>query len=272
VSRLRALGPDGLLGLALMAGFVVVALGADVLAPGDPFAAVAPPLSPPSAANTFGTDDLGRDLRAAVVHGARTSLLVAACASVFASAMGIGIGGVAGFRPGPVDDALMRVTEFVQVVPRFFLAVVVIALAGPGLDRLILVLGLTGWPPIARVVRAETLSLRSREFVAAAHALGAPSSRVLLRHVLPHALPATLVAVSVSAAGTVLLEAGLSFLGLGDPTVMSWGYLAHNAHLFFRAGWWLAVFPGLAIALAVLGLTLVADALDDLLDPRGDTR
>jgi peptide/nickel transport system permease protein len=255
-----------------MGAFVVVAVGANVFAPGDPFAAVAPPLSPPSAANTFGTDDLGRDLLAAVVHGARTSLLVAASASLFASAIGIAIGGLAGFRPGLIDDVLMRATEFVQVVPRFFLAAVVIALAGPGLDRLIVVLGLTGWPPIARVVRAETLSLRSREFVAAAHALGARSSRVLLRHVLPHALPATLVAVSVGAAGTVLLEASLSFLGLGDPKVMSWGYLAHNAHLFFRAGWWLTVFPGLAIALAVLAFTLVADALNDVLDPRGDIR
>ena len=268
MTRLRALQPSGLVGLGLTIVLVGVALGADVLAPGDPFAAVAAPLMPPSRAHAFGTDDLGRDLASAVVHGARTSLLVVGGATLIAATIGVGVGHIAGYRPGPVDDLLMRATEFVQVVPRFFLAVVTVAVAGAGLDRLIVVLGITSWPAIARVVRAETLSLTSRDFVIAAHALGAPSARVLVRHVLPHALPVTLVVISLNAATVVLLEASLAFIGLGDPKAMSWGYLVHNAHHFFRAGWWLSFFPGAAIALAMLGLNLLADALNDLLDPR----
>ena len=255
-------------GLVVVLVLIVPALFAEIVAPVDPFAAVAPPLSPPSRAHLLGTDDLGRDLWAGVVHGARTSLIVVVGVTLIAATLGITVGVVAGSSPGVVDDALMRVTEFLQIIPRFFLAVVVIAIIGSGLDRLVLVLGLTSWPQIARVVRAETLSIARREFVVAAHALGAPSSRVLARHVLPHALPATAVVISVTAAGVVLLEAGLAFIGLSDPHLMSWGYLAHNAHHFLRVAWWLALFPGVAIVLAVVGLNLFADALTGLLDPR----
>src|SRR5215470_14400067 len=216
--------PAGAVGVGLTFGLIVLALLANMLAPADPFASVAEPLSRPSRGHVFGA------------------------------------------------DALMRVTEFVLTVPRFFLAVVVIALFGAGTDRLILVLGLTSWPAIARVVRAQTLSLARREFVDAARALGATDTRVLLRHVLPGALPAALVVISTNAAGVILLEAGLSFIGLGDPQRMSWGYLANNAQPFLRVAWWLALFPGVAIALAVLGLNLLGDALNDLLDPRASRR
>lgn len=182
------------------------------------------------------------------------------------------MGAIAGYRGGVADDLLMRATEFVQVVPRFFLAVVVIALFGAGLDRLILVLGLSSWPAIARVVRAQALSLRRQAFVEAARALGASAPRIVLGHVLPGALPAALVVASLTAAGVVLLEAGLGFIGLGDPRAMSWGYLASNAQRFLRVAWWMAVFPGAAIALAVLALNLLGDALGDLLDPRSAGR
>lgn len=258
----------GVIGIVLTLGWVVLAVFAAVLAPVDPFASVASALSPPSATHPLGTDDLGRNVWSGVVHGARTSLLVVAGVTLVASVIGVAVGAVAGVRPGMVDDALMRVTEFVQIVPRFFLAVVVAALAGSGLDRLIMVLGLTSWPVIARVVRAETLSIGRREFVAAAHALGASSSRVVLCHVLPHVLPAALVVISLNAAGVVLIEASLAFIGLGDPRAMSWGYLAQNAHHFLRSGWWLTWFPGAAIVLAVLGLNLLADAVNDVFDPR----
>ena len=255
-------------GAVVMIAFVVLAVFAGTLAPGDPFASVAPALSPPSRAHALGTDDLGRDLWAGIVHGARTSLTVVVSVTMIAGLIGITIGAIAGSHPGALDDALMRGTEFVQIVPRFFLAVVVIALAGSGLDRLILVLGLTSWPSIARVVRAEALSITRRDFVAAAHALGATPSRVVARHVLPHALPATLVVVSLTAASVVLLEASLAFIGLGDPHAMSWGYLAHNAHHFLRIAWWLVAFPGAAIVLVIVALNLLADGLGDLLDPR----
>jgi peptide/nickel transport system permease protein len=254
--------------MALTLAVVMVAAFAGVIAPVDPFASVAPPLTPPSRAHALGTDDLGRDLLAGIVHGARTSLVVVLSVTLLASAIGVTIGTVAGYRAGITDDVLMRLTELVQVVPRFFLAVLVIALFGPGLDRLVLVLGLTSWPAIARVVRAETLSLARREFAEAAHALGARAARVLVRHVLPNALPAAVVVVSVNAGTVILIEAGLGFIGLGDPHVISWGYLANNAQRFLRVAWWMALFPGAAIALAVLGVNLLGDELNDLLNPR----
>jgi peptide/nickel transport system permease protein len=260
--------PGGAVGVGLTFGLIALALLANTLAPADPFASVAEPLSPPSRGHVFGTDDLGRDVLTGIIHGARTSLLVAASVTMLATLIGIAVGAFAGYRVGIVDDALMRVTEFVLIVPRFFLAVVVIALFGAGMDRLILVLGLTSWPAIARVVRAQTLSLVRREFVDAARALGATDTRVLLRYVLPGALPAALVVISTNAAGVILLEAAPSFIGLGDPSRMSWGYLANNAQRFLRVAWWVALFPGAAIALAVLGLNLLGDAFNDLLDHR----
>jgi peptide/nickel transport system permease protein len=258
----------GAAGLLLTLVFFTIAGLADVMAPTDPFASVGRPLSPPSRLHTLGTDDLGRDLLAGVVHGARTSLLVALSATLLASTIGVVVGSLAGYRPGTVDDLLMRTTDLVLVVPRFFLAVVVIALFGAGLDRMILVLGLTSWPVIARVIRAQTLSLARRDFVDAARALGASEARVLIRHVLPNAVPAAFVVISLNAANVILLEAGLGFLGLGDPRMMSWGYLANNAQRFLRVAWWMALFPGSAIALAVLGLNLLGDAVNDFLDPQ----
>jgi len=254
--------------LAIGVAWVVVAALAPVIAPADPFASVAAPLSPPARGHLFGTDDLGRDVLSGVVHGARTSLLVVSTVTALAALIGVAVGAVAGSRPGGVDDALMRATELVQVMPRFFLAAIVIALFGAGLDRLIVVLALTSWPALARVVRAETLSIGRREFVEAARALGATGHRIVLRHVLPHTLPAATVVISLNAASVILLEAGLGFVGLGDPRAMSWGYLANNAQRFLRLAWWMAAFPGAAIALAVLGLNLLGDALNDLRRPR----
>jgi peptide/nickel transport system permease protein len=249
----------GLLGAAVLAGRI---------APADPFASVGPALSPPTLAHPMGTDDLGRDLLVGVAHGTRTSLVVAFAVTMLAGVIGIPLGTMAAWRGGIVDDALMRVTEFVQVVPRFFLAVIVIALFGAGLDRLILLLGLTSWPVMARVVRAEVLSLKERDFVEAARSMGARPIRVLCREVLPNALPPVVVVAFLNAAGVILLEAGLSFLGLGDPDVVSLGYLANNAQGFLRVAWWMAAFPGAAIALAVLSLNLLGDGLIEALDPR----
>jgi peptide/nickel transport system permease protein len=257
------------LGAAITGALIVVAALAGRIAPGDPFAPVGPPQSPPSAAHPMGTDDLGRDVLACVLHGARTSLIVALTVTALATLVGLVVAAAAGWRGGLTDDVLMRIAEFVQVVPRFFLAVVVVALFGPGLDRLVLLLGLTSWPVMARVVRAEILSLREREFVEAARALGAPAPRILVREILPAVLPSAMVVASVNGAAVMLLEAGLSFLGLGDPDVVSWGYLASNAQPFLRVAWWMAVFPGAAIALAVLGLNLLGDAVSDALSRGG---
>jgi peptide/nickel transport system permease protein len=260
------------LGFTLTLLFIAVALAAHVVAPTDPFASVGSPLTPPSRAHTFGTDDLGRDVFSGIVHGTRTSLAVAVAVIAIASILGIAVGAVAGYRGGSVDDVLMRGTEAVQIVPRFFLAVIVIALFGPGLDRVVFVLGLTSWPALARVVRADTLSLARREFVDAVHALGARTPHILVRHILPNAIPTALVVISSNAASVILLEAGLGFIGLGDPRSISLGYLANNAQRFLRVAWWMTLFPGAAIALAVLGLNLVGDALSDLANPRRSGR
>ena len=259
--------PTGVAGLVLTGATALVAVLAPVLARGDPFSSVAEPFLRPSASHPMGTDDLGRDLLRAVVHGTRTSMVVVVAVVVASSAIGIGVGVLAGYRSRLVDDVLMRVTEMFQAVPRFFLAILAVALLGPGTGNLILILSVTSWPWLARVVRAETRSLTTRSFVDAARALGADDRRIVVRHVLPHVLPSIMVLVSLTAARVILLEASLGFLGLGDPNAMSWGYLANNAQRFLRSAWWMSFFPGVAILLAVLGFTLVGDAVTDLHDP-----
>ncbi|MGH4022206.1 MAG: ABC transporter permease [Pseudonocardiaceae bacterium] len=260
--------PAGAVGLTLLGVVVIVAVLAPVLAPTDPFAIEGPSLAPPSAEHIMGTDALGRDTFSGVVHGARTSLLVAGAVGVLVLVIGVAVGTLAGYRGGWIDDVLMRFTEFFQVLPRFFLAIVVIALFGPGLDRLVLVLGFTSWALLARVVRAEVLSLREREFVEAARASGASALRIVAREILPNALPAGIVYLGLLLAQVMLIEASLGFLGLGDPNLISWGYLASEAQRFLRVAWWLSLFPGLAIVVAVLGLNLLADALTDVLGGR----
>ena len=249
---------------------LVVAIGslAGVLAPFDPFALVGPPLAAPSRAFPMGTDGLGRDVLSGVIYGARTSLLIAVSVGLLALAIGVLVGALAGYRGGGLDDLLMRVTEVFQVLPRFFLAIVVISLFGAGLDRLILVLGLTSWPLLARVVRAEILAFKQLEFVEAAVASGASNMRLLIRELLPNALPPVIVYVALLLAQVMLLEASLGFLGLGDPDVMSWGYLAAQAQQFLRVGWWMWFFPGVALIVAVLGFNLLGDALTDSLGGR----
>ncbi len=260
--------PAALLGLGLLTAIGLMALLAGVVAPGDPLRAAGPPLTAPAPRFPLGTDDLGRDMWAMVLHGSRTSLLVGLAVAVVSGVLGVAVGGVAGYHGHLVDDVLMRLTELVQVVPRFFLVLVAAALFGPSLWLTIGLLGLTFWPAVARLLRAQVLSMREREFVLAARALGAPTSRVLWRHVVPNALPVVVAAAALQVGTAILVEAALSFLGLGDRTLLSWGYLLNGAQPFLRVAWWMSVFPGAAIALTVLAVNLVADGLNDALDPR----
>lgn len=253
----------GRVGAVLLGGVCLMAALAGVIAPGDPFATSNDVLQPPSWAHLFGSDDFGRDLLGSIVHGARVSIAVAIAATTAAVTLGICIGGLAGYRGGLLDDVLMRVTEVFQVVPRFVLVVTTVALFGSGLGLLTLIIALTSWAGTARLVRAQVMSVATFDHVTAARALGAGAPRIFLRHVLPLALPALLAQASFQAGGAVLAEAGVSFLGLGDPSVMSWGRLLHEAHHFLRVAWWLAVFPGLALTVTVLGLHLVADELTE---------
>ncbi len=257
--------PAGVVGIVLTGAVVAVGLLAPVLAPFDPFAVVGPSLSPPSGAHPMGTDALGRDLLSGVIFGARTSLVVAGLVGVLVLVIGVVVGTISSYLGGWTDDLLMRMTELFQVLPRFFLAIVVIAFFGARLGVLVLVLGLTSWALLARVVRSEVLSLKEREFVEAARASGASGARIVVQEILPNALPAGLAFLGLILAQVLLIEASLGFIGLGDPNVVSWGYLASQAQRFLRVAWWMSVFPGLAIAVAVLGLNLLSDALTDVL-------
>lgn len=259
--------PAGVVGLVLTAVVMFVALFADQLSPEDPFAAAGESLEAPSAAHWMGTDNLRRDILRGVIHGARTSMTVVLAVVAISSALGIVVGAVAGYRGGIIDDILMRITEMLQSIPRFFLAILVVGLFGAGMDNLILLLGLTSWPLLARVVRAETMSVKQWPFVESARAIGAGDGRILLHHVIPNVLPAAVVVISLMGSRVILIEAGLSFLGLGDPNQISWGYLINNAQRFLTVAWWMSVFPGLAIVVAVLGLSLLSDALNDVLNP-----
>lgn len=250
-------------GLVLVTMIGLTAVLADIIAPGDPFATSSAVLEPPSWTHPFGSDDFGRDILRAVVHGTRVSLLVAVAATAMAVTLGVVIGAAAGYGGGLVDDGLMRFTEIFQVVPRFFLVVAVVALFGSSIGLLILIIALTSWSGTARLARGQVLTLATFDHVVAARAAGAGPLRVLTRHVLPLALPPLVAHSAFQASGAILAEAGVSFLGLGDPSVMTWGALLHEAHHFLRTAWWLAVFPGLALTVSVLGFHLLADGLAD---------
>jgi peptide/nickel transport system permease protein len=251
------------IGLLLLAAVCLVALGSDLVAPGDPFTTSNDVLQPPSLAHPFGSDDFGRDVFTAVVHGTRISLLIAVAATTLSMLLGVLVGATAGYAGGRTDDLLMRLTEVFQVMPRFFLIVAAVAVFGSGLTLMTLIVALTSWSTTARLVRAQFLSLRSFDHVLAARAAGARPLRIIGRHLLPLALPPLLAHAAFQASGAILAEAGVSFLGLGDPSVMTWGALLHEAHHFLRVAWWLVVFPGLALTLTVLGLHLVADGAVD---------
>ena len=244
---------------------VLLGLGALFMDPWHTTSIAGPALLPPSGAHLMGTDALGRDLLRGMILGAQTSLLVSAAVGVISFAIGAAVGTLAGYHGGRVDDLLMRGTEFFQVIPRFFLAIMAIALFGPGVEYVILVLGVSSWPLLARVIRAEVLVLMELDFVRAARAAGASAPRIVFRELLPNALPAALVMLGLLMGQVILIESSLSFIGLGDPARVSWGGLAGVANPFLRVAWWMPLFPGLAIAATVLGCNLLADAATDAL-------
>ncbi|MEO6526642.1 MAG: ABC transporter permease [Gemmatimonadaceae bacterium] len=253
--------PSGRAGLVLLAVTLAVAIGAPLIAGQDPFALSGAPLSPPSFAHLMGTDALGRDLLSGVAHGGRASLLIAAAVTLVAVACGVSVGIIAGFRGGLVDDLLSRAVELFQVIPRLFIVAIVMALFGPGLDRLILTLGLTSWPTLARVVRGEVLATRNLDYILASRALGASPGYIAARGLLPNVMPGVLVMAGLLFGQALLTEASLGFLGLGDPSTLSWGLLVGQSQGFLRVAWWLTAFPGLAITVAILSFNLLADAL-----------
>jgi peptide/nickel transport system permease protein len=257
-----------LVGLLLLGLFLFAALLADVLGPRDPMKASTETFRPPSKEFLFGTDDLGRDVFSGVIHGARTSVSIGISVALMSGFLGVLIGLVSGYSGGLVDDVLMRLTELFLVPPRFFLAIVIIAIFGSSFFTLIVVLSATFWPMTARVVRAEVMSIKRRGFVEAARAGGAGSSRIMFREILPNAMPVIVTTIALKVGAIILLEAGLEFLGLGDASHMSWGYMLHNGQHFMRDAWWMIAFPGLAVSLLVLALNLIGDELNRMLNPK----
>lgn len=243
-----------------MKGLVVLALlGLLAFVPEGRFRAQSgEPFSRPSWEHPFGTDDLGRDLLTGVLEGARLSIVVGFGVAALALVLGAAVGVASGFWSGLVDEALMRLIELFQILPRFFLALTVVSIWGFELVYLVLVLGLTSWSGLARLARAETLAVKEHDFVLSARASGAKAGRIVARHVLPHVLPAVVAVVPLVASQAMLTEAGLSFLGLGTLPQVSWGYLLHNAQPFLRDAWWMAFFPGLSLTLTILALALAA--------------
>jgi peptide/nickel transport system permease protein len=247
---------------------VPLSLLAGRIAPYDPFALSQEALSPPTAAHLMGTDNIGRDIFSGVIYGSGPTLAVGFFTAVVAAVVGVFVGAMSGYFGGATDLVLMRIAEFFQMFPVFFVALVIITLSGPGLTKVIVVLGLTGWPGIARLVRVAFLSLKNSEFIEAAWSVGCSNQRLILRHMLPNGIAAAVVAASFVVGRAILTEAGLSFLGLGDPSALSWGQMLNNAQQFLTRAWWLAFFPGCAIALTVIATNALGDALNDFMNPR----
>jgi peptide/nickel transport system permease protein len=257
------------IGLVLFLAVAAVALAAPVLYEQSPWMMVAKPMQLPLANPKFlmGTDMLGRDVMAGLVHGARVSLMVGLVSTVVALAVGIVIGAVAGYAGGWVDDALMAFTEFFQTIPQLVMAVLVVAILSPTLYSIIGAIALVSWPPVARLVRGEFLTLREREFVQAAVVIGQKPLRIIVSQILPNALSPIIVMGSFMVATAILTEAALSFLGLGDRNFMSWGFMIGAARSVIRQSWWLSIGPGVAILLTVLAINLIGEGLNDALNP-----
>lgn len=265
-----------LFGLAVVAVVVVAALFAPALSPFDPLEQdIAQRLREPGwedsqgHAHPLGTDHLGRDILARIIYGSRIALMVGLSAVLISGILGMGIGLCAGYFGGRTDDFLMRLADIQLAFPFILLAIAVIGVLGPSLRNIIIVIGVSSWVVYARVVRGEVLSIREREFVQAAVALGSGDGRILVRHVLPNALTPWLVVATLDMARVIVIESALSFLGLGvQPPTPTWGGMLADGRVYLSTAWWLATFPGIAILVTVLGINLFGDGLRDTLDPR----
>jgi len=261
--------------LAIVGGAVVLCLAAlavlaPLLAPWDPHRPdVRTILDPPSRMHLLGTDQLGRDVLSRMLYGARVSLAVGFVSVGIATAIGIVLGSVAGYNGGLVDAAVMRLVDLMLVFPRFFLLLAVLAFLRPSIWTIMVVIGLTGWMSVTRLVRAEFLSLKEREFVIWSQSIGASGFRVIWRHILPNAMAPVLVAMTLGIPAAILTESGLSFLGLGvQPPFATWGNILNEGKDAIEIAWWLSVYPGLAILLTVLSYNLLGEGIRDALDPR----
>ena len=264
--------PLALFGLSVLLFLVVVAILAPVIAPiGFNDQSLTRRLLPPSAEHWFGTDELGRDVFARIVWGSRITLYISCLVAVIAAPVGVAVGTTAGYFGGWTDTVLMRVNDIFLSFPGLILALAFVAALGPGIENAVIAIALTAWPPIARLARAETLTVRGSDYIAAVRIQGASPARIILRHIVPMCIPSVVVRITLNMAGIILTAAGLGFLGLGaQPPLPEWGAMLSTGRQNMLGAWWLAAIPGLAILLTSLAFNLFGDGLRDVLDPRSE--
>jgi peptide/nickel transport system permease protein len=268
-ARMFLRNPAAIAGMVLLLIVLAVAIAGPWLYPADPFEIKAAPLTPPFSEEAWlGSDYLGRDVLTALIYGGRATLLVGAVAALLSVLIGITLGAFAGYYGGKVDAVLMKITEFFQVLPALLFAMVVVTLFSPTLVTVTLAIGVVSWTGTARLTRAEFLKYRGLEFVRAERAIGARDARIIWKVILPNALPPLVVSATLAIGAAILFEAGLSFLGLGDPNQMSWGLMIGSSRQYVLSCWWAVAFPGAAIFVTVLAVSLIGDGLNDALNPK----
>jgi peptide/nickel transport system permease protein len=259
----------GPVGLAILILVGLCAIFAPVIAPDGPFALGGPRLAPIGTEGyPLGTDHLGRSVLAQLVFGARVSLSIGLVAAAISMVIGVIIGSLAGYYGGWTDILLSRLTDMFLIIPAFFLIIVIVATFGSGIFYVMVVIGLTSWPTSARLMRAQAISLRERTFVQGLTALGESRPRILFRHIVPNGIQPLIANASLDVAGAILIEAGLSFIGLGDPNKATWGRMIFDGRTSITTAWWVSVLPGIAIVITVLGFYLVGDGISYVLSPR----
>lgn len=267
--RMFVRNPSAVMGLALFALIVATAVLGPLVYHADPFAITVAPMTPPFSAHApLGSDYLGRNILTDLIYGGRATLTVGATAALLSVVIGVAVGALAGYFGGLVDELLMRFTELFQVMPALLFAMVLVALFSPSLVTIAFAIGMSTWTSTARLARAEFLKIKQIEFVAAERAIGAGNMRIIWRVILPNAFPPLIVSGTLSVGAAILFAAGLSFLGLGDPNIMSWGLMIGSSREYILAAWWSVTFPGIAIFLTVLAVTLIGDGLNDALNPK----
>ncbi|OAE69879.1 ABC transporter permease [Achromobacter insolitus] len=270
--RVFARNPSALAGVLLLAVILAVTIFGPMIMQADPFEIAGAPMTPPGADAVLGTDYLGRDVLTGMVYGGRATLLVGVVAAVLSMAIGLTVGALAGYYGGWIDETLMRITEFFQVLPTLLFAMVLVTLFSPSLATISVAIGVVSWPGTARLARGEFLRLKRREYVLAERVIGAGDARIIWRVILPNALAPLIVSATLAIGMAILFEAGLSFLGLGDPNIMSWGLMIGSNRPYILTAWWAVTLPGAAIFLTVLAVSLIGDGLNDALNPNSRGR
>ncbi len=267
--RMFMRNPSAIIGSVLLGLIVLISIFGPMVYPADPFEIRWAPMTEPFTPDAWlGTDYLGRDVLIGLIYGGRATLLVGAVAALLSVVIGISIGAFAGYYGGRVDAVLMRITEFFQVLPALLFAMVVVSLFSPTLVTVTIAIGIVIWPSTARLTRGEFMKVRGLDFVRAERAIGARNARIMWRVILPNAFPPLVVSATLAVGSAILFEAGLSFLGLGDPNQMSWGLMIGSSRSYLLSSWWAVTFPGAAIFITVLAVSLIGDGLNDALNPK----